>query len=77
MGEVNLISIRSSDSISEQGHPELRQAMFEKNLFKVTDDPTRFCYAYISFLTEQGILVDLNKGFATIRKVFKKHVTLI
>jgi hypothetical protein len=48
--------------------------MFHKNLFRVADDPGRFCYAYISFLTESGSLDQLNKGYSAIRKVFKKYV---
>jgi hypothetical protein len=48
--------------------------MFKKNIFKVVDDPVRFGYAYLAFLAENGTLDELNIGYSTLRKVFKKHV---
>jgi hypothetical protein len=50
--------------------------MFKKNMFKIVDDPVRFSNAYIMFLVETGSLEHLNKGFSTIRQVFKLQVSL-
>jgi squamous cell carcinoma antigen recognized by T-cells 3 len=58
----------------EQGNPSVCKEMFKKNLFKVVDDPIRFGYAYLSFLAENGTLDELNIGYSTMRKVFKKNV---
>lgn len=59
---------------TEQQNSSVCKDMFKKNLFKVVDDPVRFGYAYLSFLTENGTLDELNIGYSTIRKVFKKNV---
>lgn len=48
--------------------------MFKRNLFKITDDPFRFSYAYTSYLAAEGSLQQLTAGLATIRKLYKKHV---
>jgi hypothetical protein len=56
------------------GNSSVCKDMFKKNIFKVVDDPVRFGYAYLSFLAENGTLDELNTGYSTIRKVFKKHV---
>ena len=57
-----------------QDNSAVCQDMFKKNIFKVVDDPVRFGYAYLAFLAENGNLDELNIGYSTIRKVFKKHV---
>jgi len=48
--------------------------MFKRNLFKISDDPIRFSYAYASFLAVDGSLHQLNTGLYAIRKVLKKYV---
>jgi hypothetical protein len=62
------------DFVREQGHPELSHEMFKRNLFKITDDPFRFSYAYMTFLAADGSVHQLSSGLNTVRKVLKKYV---
>lgn len=61
----------------EHGDVEECDKMFRKHIFHISDDPARFSYAYITFLTEVGTLEKLNKAFSSVRNVFKMHVSPI
>jgi len=66
---THLLTLRENGDYSSQFD------LFRMNLFNVTDDPTRFCYSYLSFLASGYFTIDrINDGYAAIRKVFKKQV---
>jgi hypothetical protein len=73
LGKVSSL-LACVDIVREQGHPELSHEMFKRNLFKITDDPFRFSYAYMTFLAADGSLHQLSSGLNTVRKVLKKYV---
>jgi len=74
MGTV--VILWCSPDLREDGQPEKCLDHFKKNLFKISDDPVRFCYAYISFLVEvKAPIQELNAAYATIKKVSKLHVS--
>ena len=57
-----------------QGQLRVCHDMFKKNLSKILDDPARFSSSYISFLTEEGTIRELNTGYRSVREVSRKQV---
>ena len=61
--------------VRAQGELQVCHEMFKRNMSKIIDDPVRFSYAYLSFLTEEGSLRELNSGFAILRRTLLQHVS--
>jgi len=50
--------------------------MFKRNLTKILDDPVRFCSEYLLFLNQEGLLPELNAGYAAVHRVSGRFVDL-
>jgi hypothetical protein len=72
-----LSKISNVDIIRSQGQSEICFDMFKKNLKKIVDDPVRFGKAYLAFLTEEGMIQDLNIGHMMVRKLIAQHTTYV